>query len=134
MSVTPKVSVFLVDNHQLVRHGLQLILTLDDRIEVVGWAGSGEEAIARLAEVHAQVVLMDIRLPGIDGIETTRRLLAQSLDIRVVMLGSFADLHDMARSYEAGARNYLPKTASREELVQAVLQAGLEDPASGSSF
>ncbi len=117
-----KVRVFLVDDHLIVREGIKKLLELDERIQVVGESDNAEDALSGVEIASAQVVFMDIRLPGIDGIEATRQLMAQDRELKVVILSSFGDLY-LTPAIEAGARGYILKTASRRELVQAVVRA-----------
>ena len=117
-----KVRVFLVDDHLIVREGIRRLLEIDERIQVVGEADRAEDALSGAEMASAQVVLMDIRLPGIDGIEATRQLMAQDRELKVVILSSFGDEY-LAPAIEAGARGYILKTASQRELVQAVFRA-----------
>ena len=117
-----KTRVFLVDDHPMVRVGMRRLLELDERLSVVGEAGSGEEALEQAGGCPADVLLMDIRLPGMDGIEATRQLRAQHPGVRVLVLSSFGD-EFLARAIEAGATGYILKTATGPELVQAVLLA-----------
>ena len=119
---TESIRVFIVDDHSLVRTGTRKLLELDQRIVFAGEAASGEEALGRVKSASTRVVLMDIRLPGIDGIETTRRLVDQDSELRVVILSAFGD-HFLTPAIEAGACGYILKSASQPELVQAVVQA-----------
>ena len=116
------IRVFIVDDHPLVRTGTRKLLELDQRIFVAGEASSGEEALERINSVSARVVLMDIRLPGIDGIEVTRRLVDQDPALRVLILSAFGD-HFLTPAIQAGACGYILKSATQPELVQAVVQA-----------
>jgi len=116
------VRILIVDDHQLAREGLKAVLS-DDGLEVVGEAESGEEALALVARLLPDVVLMDVRLgPGIDGLEATRRIAALGLPSRVLMLS----LHDMPayvrEALAAGAAGYVLKDASIAELRGAVSQ------------
>lgn len=117
-----QIRVFLVDDHPVVREGIRRLLELDEQIQVVGEAENAEDALERVGTTSAKVVLMDIRLPGIDGNEATRRLTAQDPDLRVVILSSFGDPY-LTPAIKAGACGYIMKTASQPELVKAVLQA-----------
>lgn len=116
-----KIRVLLVDDHPVVRMGIRRLLELEEQISVVGEAGSGEEALEQMDASAADVVMMDIRLPGIDGIETTRRLHAQHPDLKVIVLSSFGDEY-LAKAVDAGANGYIMKTATQPELVHAVVQ------------
>jgi len=117
-----KVRVFLVDDHPVVREGIRRLLSMEERIKVVGQAESGEQALEQIAKVSVRVVLMDVMLPGMDGIEATERLTAQDPELRVVILSYFGDRY-LARSIEAGACGYILKTATQSEMISAVLRA-----------
>jgi DNA-binding NarL/FixJ family response regulator len=114
------ISVVLADDQALVRTGFQLILNAEPDIEVVGEAGNGVEAIAVATQAAPDLVLMDIRMPELDGIEATRRLLSESPSTRVLMLTTF-DLDEyVIDAFRAGASGFLLKTAPRDQLVAAV--------------
>ena len=116
------VKVFLIEDHQVVREGTRRLLELDGEATIIGEASTGEDAINDPALGLADVVMCDVMLPGIDGIETTRGVLEKYPHIRVVMLSSFGDTH-LGPALEAGAVGYLLKRASQEELVRAVKDA-----------
>jgi DNA-binding NarL/FixJ family response regulator len=114
------ISVLLADDQALVRAGFALILNAEPDLEVVGEAGDGEEAVAAAAELGPDVVLMDVRMPGLDGIEATRRIVAADPSARVLILTTF-DLDDyVVAAFRAGASGFLLKTAPRDQLVAAV--------------
>lgn len=117
-----KIPVLLVDDHIAVREGTRLLLELDQQISVVGEAGSGEEALEKLEMCGAEVVLMDIMMPGVDGIETTRQISAEHPDVKVVIFSAFGNEY-LAPAIEAGATGYILKTATQSEMVLAVVQA-----------
>ena len=117
-----KIRVFLVDDHFIVCEGLQRMLEQEEDIRVVGEAHSGEEAIPALAHTTVDVVLLDIRMSGMDGIETLIGLKSQSPDLKVIMLTSHGDEY-LAAAIEAGANGYLLKRANREEMVKAIREA-----------
>ena len=114
-----KIRVFLVDDHLMVCEGLRRMLEHEDDIVVVGDAQSGEDALCRLRETRADVVLMDVRLNGMDGIETVRRLRVEAPDSKVIMLTSHGDQY-LGSSIDAGATGYLLKRANRDEMVKAI--------------
>jgi DNA-binding NarL/FixJ family response regulator len=114
------IRVLLADDQALVRAGLRLILDAEPDLEVVAEAADGEEAVARAAETLPDVVLMDVRMPVLDGIEATRRLLALANGTRVLMLTTF-DLDEyVVDAFRAGASGFLLKTAPPHQLVAAV--------------
>lgn len=112
--------VLLADDQALVRGGFRLILDAEPDIDVVAEAGDGEEAVARAVETRPDLVLMDIRMPKLDGIEATRQLLAQLNTARVLILTTF-DLDEyVVDAFRAGASGFLLKTAPPHQLVAAV--------------
>ncbi len=114
------IRVLLADDQELVRSGFRLILELVDGIEVVGEAPDGREAVRLAKELQPDVVLMDVRMPGLDGIEATRRLRQAGVDARVLVLTTF-DLDEYVYgAMRAGASGFLLKDAPREQLVTAV--------------
>jgi DNA-binding NarL/FixJ family response regulator len=114
------IRVLLADDQELVRSGFRLILDLTDGIEVVGEAADGREAVRLAKELQPDVVLMDVRMPELDGIEATRRLRQAGVDARVLVLTTF-DLDEYVYgAMRAGASGFLLKDAPREQLVAAV--------------
>ena len=112
--------VFLVDDQALVRGGFRMLIEAEDDLEVVGEAGDGQEALNRLRTVSADVVLMDVRMPVLDGVETTRRLLADGNPARVLVLTTF-DLDEYVfAALKAGASGFLLKDARPDELLSAI--------------
>ena len=118
-----RIGVFLVDDHPLVRAGLAGLLEATDDLSVVGEAADGEAAIARVAELEPDVVLMDVSMPGMDGIEATRRLLDDGYAGAVVMLTSFSDRARVVDALDAGAVGYLLKDSEPTEVLSAVRAA-----------
>jgi DNA-binding NarL/FixJ family response regulator len=119
--VSSKIRVLLVDDHTVVRRGLRKILESTNEIEVVGEAGSGIEAIAATAALHPDVVLMDVNLPDLNGIEATRRITTATPTSQVLMLSMYADEQYVLASMAAGAKGYLVKDVDDQDLVAAVL-------------
>ncbi len=114
-----RLRVLLVDDHKVVRQGIAHLLQLDEGIEVVGEAETGQDALAEADLKRPDVVLMDIRIPGMDGIEATRRLKKAFPDMDIIMLTSYADEY-VPEAIEAGASGYLLKSVDYNELSQAI--------------
>jgi DNA-binding NarL/FixJ family response regulator len=114
------VTVLVVDDDALMRAGLRGVLQSDDAIAVVGEAGDGAEAIARAAALRPDVVLMDVRMPGVDGISATREVLAAGEEVRVLILTTFEQDDYVFGALRAGASGFLLKRARPEELLAAV--------------
>jgi DNA-binding NarL/FixJ family response regulator len=112
--------VLVADDHPAFRTGLRQMLSGVDDVEVVGEADNGLAAVALAAETQPDVVLMDLRMPGIDGIEATRRLLRVDPAVGVVVLTMFEDDDSVFAAMRAGARGYLLKGAEREDILRAV--------------
>jgi DNA-binding NarL/FixJ family response regulator len=117
------VRVLLVDDQALFREALATLLGVRADIEVVGEAGDGDEALRRAADLAPDVVLMDLRMPVLDGIAATRRLRAEQPDVRVIALTTFDDDEEVFAALRAGAVGYLLKDVSSARLVEAVLAA-----------
>jgi DNA-binding NarL/FixJ family response regulator len=117
--VTP-VRVLLVDDDDLMRAGLTAVLSSDETIDVVGEAPDGRAAVERAIELRPDVVLMDVRMPGLDGIAATRELLAVSPDVRVVVLTTFEQDDYIFGALSAGASGFLLKRTRPEELIAAI--------------
>jgi DNA-binding NarL/FixJ family response regulator len=121
------INVLLADDQDLVREGLRMIIDADPELAVVGEARNGVEAITRTRELDPDVVLMDIRMPDLDGIEATRRLVTAGARSRIVVLTTF-DLDEYVyRAMNAGATGFLLKDASREQLTSAIRTAASGD-------
>jgi DNA-binding NarL/FixJ family response regulator len=117
------VRLLLVDDQALFREALATLLGVRDDVVVVGEAGDGEEAVRRAGELAPEVVLMDLRMPVLDGVAATRRLRAEQPDVRVIALTTFDDDEDVFAALRAGAVGYLLKDVSSARLVEAVLTA-----------
>jgi two-component system, NarL family, response regulator LiaR len=117
------ITVLLVDDHEMVRRGVRAFLETRPDITVVAEAGSGEEAVHLAAEHAPDVALMDLIMPGMDGVEATRRLTAQSPRTNVVMLTSYHDDEHIFPAVRAGALSYVLKEVGPEELADAVRKA-----------
>jgi DNA-binding NarL/FixJ family response regulator len=116
----PDTRVLVVEDHPLFRKGVVALLDTVDDFTVVGTAASGEEAVERVAEVVPDVVLMDLQLPGISGIEATRAIVAAQPEVAVLVLTLFEDEESVFLALRAGARGYVLKDADEEELIGAI--------------
>ncbi len=116
----PKTRVLLVDDHTLVRQGLRRILESDPGIEIVGEAGNGRTAVELTAQLRPDVVVMDITLPELNGIEATRQITKRDANTRVLIVSMHADHASVRQSLKAGARGYVLKNAEDLELLKAV--------------
>ena len=114
------VRVLLADDQRLVRESLATLLGLLGSVELVATASDGEEALALTAEHKPDVVLMDLRMPRLDGIEATRRLRERHPDVRVIALTTYADDESVLGALRAGARGYLTKDASSDDIRSAI--------------
>lgn len=119
-SASARIRVLTADDQRVVREGIAMILSLLPGVEVVGTAADGEDALALAAELRPDVVLMDLRMPRLDGVEATRRLRAQCPEIQVIVLTTYADDRSVVSALRAGAVGYLTKDASAEEIRQAL--------------
>ncbi len=117
------IRVMLVDDHPVVREGLRGMLDAEPDLTVVGEAGSGEEAVAQARVVGADVILMDLRMRGLDGVGATEQILRDDPRAVVVVLTTYETDADILRAVEAGASGYLLKDASRAELANAIRSA-----------
>jgi DNA-binding NarL/FixJ family response regulator len=116
----PRIRVLAVDDQRVVREGLAMLLGLLPDIEVVGTAADGEEALTLAGELRPDVILMDLRMPRVDGVEATRRLRASHPEIKVVVLTTYADDRSVIDALRAGALGYLTKDAGADEIRQAL--------------
>jgi DNA-binding NarL/FixJ family response regulator len=120
MSPPATIRVLVADDQRVVREGLVLLLELLGGIEVVGAAADGEQAMALAADLRPDVVLMDLRMPRLDGVAATRRLRERDPGVRVIALTTYDDEHSVMEAVRAGARGYLTKDAGAEEIRQAL--------------
>jgi DNA-binding NarL/FixJ family response regulator len=115
-----KIRVLVVDDHVVVRSGLEQLLATTDDIELVGTASNGNEAIDAVARLHPDVVLMDLSMPELDGVEATRRISADHPSSRVLVLTSFSDQTRILDALSAGADGYLLKHAEPDDIADAI--------------
>jgi len=114
------IRVLVVDDHDLVRTGISRMLADVDGVHVIGQAESGEEAIKKARELKPDVVLMDVKMPGIGGLEATRRLLRSQEDVKVIAVTICEEDPFPTRLLQAGAAGYLTKGAALDEMIQAI--------------
>jgi DNA-binding NarL/FixJ family response regulator len=114
------IRVLVADDQAVVREGLVMLLRFSPGLEVVGAVGDGEEAVKAVHRLAPDIVLMDLRMPRCDGVEATRRILASSAATRVIVLTTYADDESVFAALDAGARGYLTKDSSADEIQRAI--------------
>ncbi|MQA07446.1 MAG: response regulator [Pseudonocardiaceae bacterium] len=121
--MTESIGLLIVDDHPVVRGGLRGVFAGDPDFQVLGEAGDGAEALAQADRLNPDVVLMDLRMPGMGGVEAIQRLSATAPSVRVLVLTTYDTDADVLPAIEAGATGYLLKDAPRDELIRAVRAA-----------
>lgn len=119
----PRLRVLICDDHPVVRSGLTALISAAPDMEVIGAAADGEEAVTMAVEGQPDIVLMDISMPGMDGMEATRRVLEARPDTRVVMLTSFSGQERIREALRSGAVGYVLKDAKPEDLIKSIRSA-----------
>ncbi|MBI3733147.1 MAG: response regulator transcription factor, partial [Chloroflexi bacterium] len=114
------IKLLIVDDHPVVRRGLQSMLADAKDVQVVGEATSGAEALAQVAKIKPDVILMDIRMPGADGVQVTRRLRREHPDIKIIILTTYDDDQHLFNAIEAGAHAFLTKHADYADLADSI--------------
>jgi DNA-binding NarL/FixJ family response regulator len=119
-------TVLLADDHAVVRDGLRSLLESGQDLQVVGVAGNGREAVAEAQRLHPDIVIMDIAMPELDGVEATRRIAEKCPDTRVLILSMYLSAEHIHRALQAGAQGYVLKESAGDEVVEAIraLRAG----------
>jgi DNA-binding NarL/FixJ family response regulator len=115
------VQVLIADDHTLFRAGMRALLNLFPEVQVVGEAATGEEAITQAEALHPDVILMDLQMPGVNGVESTRRILQRRPGTGIIVVTMFEDDTSVFAAMRAGARGYILKEASEEEVLRAIL-------------
>jgi DNA-binding NarL/FixJ family response regulator len=115
-----KIKIILVDDHQLVRDGIKALLTGITDIEVIGEASGATELFGKLENIKPDLLIMDISLPEISGIEITKKICSEYPEVPVLILSMYTNEEFIINSLKAGARGYLPKNTSRDELLKAI--------------
>jgi DNA-binding NarL/FixJ family response regulator len=124
-------TVLIADDHPVFRGGLRALLASMDGIEVVGDAASGEEAVTLAAELRPEVVVMDLHMPGMNGVEATRELAVRAPDVRVLILTMFEDDESVFAAMRAGASGYLLKDAEQDDVVRSIVAVARGDAVFG---
>ena len=119
-SKTPKITVLIADDHKMVRLGLAAIFETEPDIQVVGLAANGEEAVAQAADLHPNVVIMDLMMPVMDGVAATAEIHRRLPDVKVLILTTFDTSDGIAYALESGASGALAKNADNDELTAAI--------------
>ena len=133
-----EITALIVDDHEVVREGLRLTLSRAPHIRIVGEAGDGASAIEMALRRRPDVVIMDVRMPGMDGLEATRSLTDQAPDTRVLIFTAYSERSLLSRAFDSGATGYILKEAPHETLVRAIEKVaageGYVDPALMPAF
>jgi two-component system response regulator NreC len=116
-----KIRLLLVDDHEIVRAGLRMLFSAEPEVEIIGEASSGEDAVAAVQDLKPEVVLMDVAMPGIGGVEATRRIKASHPQVAVLALTMHEDEEYFFEMLAAGASGYVPKRAAPDDLMSAIL-------------
>jgi two-component system response regulator NreC len=124
-----KIRILVADDHDIVRKGLRFVLERQEDMEIVGEAGDGRQAVQMAEELNPSIVLMDIAMPQLNGIDAAAQILRRNPDIRVIILSMYADEEFLVRALTAGIKGYLVKDSVEADLVRAVRAV-----ASGRSF
>lgn len=114
------IRVLLVDDHQVLREGLRLLLEGEDDVDVVSEASTGKDAIRLTSELHPDVIVMDLGLPDGSGIEAIREIRSQELPARIVVLSMYSDRELVMKALEVGSDGYVPKSSAHSDLLQAI--------------
>jgi DNA-binding NarL/FixJ family response regulator len=122
------IRVLIVDDHEIVREGLQTLLSEEPDFEIVGMTGDGAAAVTLAEAKKPDVIVMDLVMPGLDGIEATRRILGSNPSARVLVLTTFADDQRVREAIQAGATGYLLKDILKEDLLRALRDAAVGRP------
>lgn len=114
------IAVFLADDHRMVREGFRLLLETQPDIKVVGEAGNGREAVRLVAKLVPDIVLIDIEMPELNGIEATRQMSETCPSARVIILSMYSTAQHISRAFKAGARGYILKESAGDDMIKAV--------------
>ena len=127
MSDVDHIRVLIADDHPMFRHGLRSVLESDSRLQLVAEASTGDEAVALAVSLDPHVVLMDLTMPGLNGVQATKQIVAQRPATSILVLTMFDDSASVLAAIRAGARGYLVKGVDRDEILRAVYAAAAGD-------
>ncbi len=128
------IRVLMVDDHQLFREGMRLLLKKAQDIQIVGEARDGQEAVELAQRLRPDVILMDIEMPGVNGFQATQQLTAAGNPAQILILSMRTDERDMHQATQSGAKGYLIKNISREELIEAIRLVHKNRPVSNTGI
>jgi NarL family two-component system response regulator YdfI len=123
-----KTRCLAVDDHQVVRQGLQILFGDTDDLELIGTVGSGEDAVEMIKQNEPQIVLMDVRLPGMDGVSTIKRIHEEAPNVQFVVFSAYGDRRLVSDAIAAGARGYVMKGAPPDDLLRAIRTVAVNKP------
>lgn len=123
MTEANRIKVMLVDDQNMIRQGFGYILSLQSDLQIVGEAGNGNDAVKMAEELRPDVILMDVQMPLMDGIEATKRIMAQQTGVKIVILTTFDDQDYVLEGIRAGAVGYLLKDAEASDMIEAIRAA-----------
>ncbi len=123
LNLMSKITVLLADDHPMVRRGIAAILAAESDVELVGEAENGAQAVALAEQIHPRVVIMDIAMPVMNGIEATRQIVSRFPETKVLVLSSYNDTDSVSQVAAAGASGFIPKLNASSELVDSIRHA-----------
>jgi two-component system, NarL family, response regulator YdfI len=123
-----KTRCIAVDDHQVVRQGLEILFGDTDDLELLGTVGSGEDAVEMIKQNEPQIVLMDVRLPGMDGVSTIKRIHEEAPNVQFVVFSAYGDRRLVSDAIAAGARGYVMKGAPPDDLLRAIRTVAVNKP------
>jgi len=123
-----KTRCLAVDDHQVVRQGLEILFGDTDDLELIGTVGTGEDAVEMIKENEPQIVLMDVRLPGMDGVSTIKRIHEEAPNVQFVVFSAYGDRRLVSDAIAAGARGYVMKGAPPDDLLRAIRTVAVNKP------
>lgn len=121
------IKVLIADDHSLIRKGVKILLSNSDQVSIIGECTDGYDALSKVKKLKPDVLITDISMPGLTGIEITKKIVEENLDTKVLILTTYFDEDYIMESYEAGASGYLPKTSSEDLILSALMKINNEE-------